>query len=270
MMKRMLAMVFTSLCLAVMLALTVHASTGTAPNMKAAVPEITQLLNSLQEDLKGVQNSKLPAVERQQNFANITENLSLLLLMKESTILSDAELEKAVPSLRFQTKAANIDGKVINIRIARLDSFFWVTPGTLHRYWSYVQWWDESSVHVQVLRAREGSTPIDFLVLSVDGKPTLLLAEYSSVYRPYPHVLSTWQLAGAEWAKAPMFGPNVVADDKWNLRIYDNDVVIESSPQKPLKVAPNAQGDGFVFSVFADNNEAIELRFKEGLVVREH
>ncbi len=259
-MKRMLAIVFTSLCLAAMLALTVH----------AAGQEMTQLLSSLQESLKGVQDDKLTAAERQQHFANITENLSLLLLMKESTILSDTEMEKALRSLHFQTKAASIDGKAIKVRIARLDSFFWVTPGTLHRYWTYVQWWDESSVHVQVLRARESSTPVDFLVLPVDGKPTLLLAEYSSVYRPCPHILSTWQLSGAEWAKTPIFGPNVAADEKWNLRIYGNDVVIESQPPKPLETLPNTLGDGFVFFVFADKNEAIELRLKEGLVVREY
>lgn len=275
-MKKKLTVAITALFLGAGLGLAaaiVLPSSGNA--QKAATDERGQtemkiIVNSLQDSLAGVLNNELQSAERQKHYINITKNIPRLLLLEESTLLSDADLETALPSLQAQTKAAKTEGGAIKVRIVRWDCFLKGSCGTLQRYWVYVQWWDGGSPKAQVLSRRGESTPVDFLVLPVDGKPTLLLAEYSKVYSPYPHVLATWRLTDSEWAKAPMFGPNVAADEKWDLRISGNDVILESRPPKPLKVTPNAQGDGFIFFVTEDKSEAIELRVKEGLVVWEH
>ena len=129
--------------------------------------------------------------------------------------------------------------------------------------------WDDSSLNVQVLSEKYSSTPPDFLVLTVGEKPTLVLAEYSRVYSPFPWLLGTWQLKGDEWVKAAMFGPNVVGDDTREVRISGNRVRIESQPKKQLWAEPNASGDGFVFFVKEDKSKVMELKVKDGMVVRE-
>lgn len=230
--------------------------------------DLQDIIGNLQASLAERRNTNMTDVERQKQYDSITANILDLLRVRGSTLLADAELESTLPGIRFQTKVANISGMATKVRIVRWDCFPGWPCGTLPRFWTYVQWWDDSSLNVQVLSAKGGSTPADFLVLAMGEKPTLVLAEYSREYSPFPWLLATWQLKGDEWVKAEMFGPNVAGDDSWEVRIYGNSVRIEIQPKRQLWAEPNAAGDGFVFFVKEDKSKVFELRIKDGLVVR--
>ena len=222
------------------------------------ISDISTVIIALNETLKGISNKTLTHDERVEMTTSFVENLTKLLQNKESTKLSDEDLQEALDyNIVSMTKAKNIDG--ISIRIVRFDGSSELF-GTLERKWTYIQWWNDEEAHAQIIISKGAEVVEDFLVIKNNGESTLTLAGYLTMYKPFPVFLSTWQLKDNKWSKTNLFSKSIIANDVWELKITDNELVVESKSKDEINVEINQQSKEFV--VYSEVNQKKNIEFK--------
>lgn len=222
--------------------------------------DLNTIIGVLNEDLKGINNKNLEHDERVGTTTNFTQNLTKLLKNKESTKLSDEDLQKALNyNIVAKTNIQNIDG--VSARIVRFDGLPELF-GTLERKWTYIQWWNDMEVHSQIIINKGAEVTDDFLFTKVKGIPSIILAGYQTIYKPYPLFLSTWQLADGVWKKVNLFSSNIVSNDICNINVTENMITLESEHKDELTVGLNQQKDGFEVYFETDQNKKLEFKLQ--------
>ncbi len=220
--------------------------------------DLSTIIGTLNEELKGINDKNLAHDERVGMTIKFIENLTKLLQNKESTKLSDEDLQKALDySIVSKTKIQNIDGN--NVRIVRFDGLPELF-GTLERKWTLIQWWNDKEIHSQIIINKGAEVVEDFLVSNTKGLPTVTLAGYLTMYKPFPVFLSTWQLKDNKWSKTNMFSKSIASNDGWEIKVSESELVVESKSKDEITVEINQQKNGFVVYSEADQQKKIEFK----------
>lgn len=250
-------------------------SSTSKANIQSPVPESTMsvgdedniftIIKTLNEELKGINEKNLTHDERVEMTKKFIENLINFFEIKESTNLSDEDLQKALDyNIVAKTNDQNIDGT--SVRIVRFDGLPELF-GTLERKWTYIQWWDDMEAHSQIIINKGAEVTDDFIFTKVKGIPTVILAGYQTTYKPYPVFSSTWQLKDGEWKKVNLFNNNEVSNEFWNIKVSENMMTIESKSNDELTVGLNQQKDGFAVYSEADLNKKLEFNIQGEQIV---
>jgi hypothetical protein len=227
--------------------------------------DLSTIIGTLNEELNGINDKNLTHDERVEITTKFIENLAKFLRIKESTKLSDEDLQKALDyNIVAKTNVQNIDGT--SVRIVRFDGLPELF-GTLERKWTYIQWWTDMGVHSQIIINKGAEVTDDYLFSKVKGIPTVILSGYQTTYKPYPVFLSTWQLTDGEWKKVNLFSNNMVSNEIWNIKVSENMMTIESKNTDELTVGLNQQKDGFEVYSEADQNKKLEFKLQGGQIV---
>jgi hypothetical protein len=224
--------------------------------------DLNTIIATLNDNLKSINNKTITHDERVQFTTRLIENLTKLLKNRESSKLSDEELQKALDyNIVVNSKAQSFDGTNFNVRIVRYDGLPELF-GTLERKWSLIQWWDDTRINVQTIIDKGTVVTDDFLIWKVKGAPTVVLTGYLTLYKPYPVFLSTLQLMDNKWEKTNLFSNNIVSNDVWNFTLSDNMVKVESKKKDEITVEMNQQKDGFVVYSEVDQKKKFEFKLE--------
>lgn len=223
--------------------------------------DLKSVITELNESLRGVNNKNLSRDERLKLLTSFLEDIKSLLAKRESTKYSDEELQKALDYNIFVSKTiiANINGVDTSLRIVRYDGLPELC-GTLERKWTYVQWWDDKRVNTQIIVNKGADVIDDFLMVKVKDKPTLVLAGYYTVYKPFPVILSTWQMSDDKWNKVGVFNSTIISNNLWDFKLSENKLTVENKNKDEITVETNQQRDGFLIYSETDQNKRIELK----------
>lgn len=227
--------------------------------------DLSTIMGTLNGELKGINDKNLAHDERVEMTTKFIENLAKFLRIKESTKLSDEDLQKALDyNIVAKTNAQNINGT--RVRIVRFDGLPELF-GTLERKWTFVQWWNDKEVKSQIIIKKGAEVADDYLFSIVKGLPTVILSGYQTTYKPYPVFLSTWQLKDGEWKRVNLFSNQIVSNEIWNIKVSENMMTIESKNKDQLTVELNQQKDGFGVYSEADQNKKLEFKLQGEQIV---
>lgn len=222
--------------------------------------QLNKLMNILNDNLEVIENRNLSYDERIDEVMKFIENLNLLLSMKESMMLEDEDLEKALGNkVVSKTKMFASSGIEYKIRIVRYNGLSEL-HGTLERMWTFLQIQDNNKVFNQLLVEESSKIIDDFYLLKTNDRLIITLTGYLTIYKPNPVFASSWQFEGGKWKKVSIFDSNILSNDIWSYDIYNNDLIIENKNKSNILIRVNEESNGF--EIYLQNDSTEKVQFK--------
>lgn len=235
-------------------------SSQVKPTMSIPSP----LWNSVNRNIEIYSNTGLSQDARMNALLLAADDLEVLLKLPETATLSDRLLESKLNNeIQVTKKKVSINGQDSFLRVVRLDGLPEVC-GTLEREWVYLQWSD-GTVKSQRIIEQGSEIPNDYIFISSNKSPSLILLGYLSLYNPHPAFAMTWQYRGGKWLPTASFGSNIKPSIAWDLNISDNEMIIEDRNRNPVTIQNKMDGNGF--EVSSNEDHRIEFRVSGSKII---
>jgi len=229
--------------------------------------ETNSFEESLEESnklLKIVLNENLPDQERNDAMINLTKTIKKVLNERESTVLSNAELESIFDSQVYVTpkKKCSIESNM-NIR-----SLSYIAPPELcessERVWTFIQWWDDENVTSQKIIDGGSELATDLIMQKINGEPVVTFVGYKSIYLPPPVFSFSLMLKNNKWERIDLWPKNIPdLKEYWYYEQSDELLIIDHVLIGSIQVKTSERGDGFYVYSKMNPRDKICLMFSD-------